>query len=200
MCPQFYCYAGHMKLGPAFSRNLGGPSEMFAFTSVMFFLTACTSQNEAMVTDLAAVNKLPIRNLSNPEQTIFSAGQPTMGEFEALAQAGIEHIVNLRPKSEQDWDEAGFVNSLGMQYHLVPVAGIAGVTLDNAASLAAVLEAIEGEATIVHCGSGNRVGALIALREGLLNGQSVDDSIATGKLWGLTRLEPLVRTKLAAPK
>ena len=166
----------------------------------MLFLTACSSQNETSAADLVAVNQLPIRNLTNPEPTMFSAGQPTKGEFEALAQAGIKHIVNLRPESEQDWDEAGFIISLGMQYHLVPVAGIAGVTLDNAVALAAVLEEIEGEATIVHCGSGNRVGALIALREGFLNGQSVDDSIATGRLWGLTRLEPLVRTKLAAPK
>ena len=49
--------------------------------------------------------------------------------------------------------------------------------------------------TLVHCASGNRVGALIALQHGLESGD-VDAAIAEGKRWGLTRLEPVVRNAL----
>jgi hypothetical protein len=47
----------------------------------------------------------------------------------------------------------------------------------------------------MHCGSGNRVGAVLALRQSL-NGASDEESIQYGKDAGLTRLEDVVRERL----
>ncbi len=178
-------------------------SKAIVIAFVLSFSAVCSSQDESGALDLTAINELPIKNLTNPEQATFSSGQPTQEEIKALAQAGIKHVINLRPAQEQeqqqDWNEGELVQSLGMQYHSVSVAGAAGVTIDNATTLAGILEEIDGEPVLLHCGSGNRVGALIALREGALNEASIDESVATGKLWGLTGLEPVVRERLATP-
>jgi uncharacterized protein (TIGR01244 family) len=175
-------------------------SKAIVFTFVLSFSAVCSSQDDSAPLDPAAVNQIPIKNLTNPDQATFSSGQPTQEEIKALAQAGIKHIINLRTAEEQDWNEGDLVQSLGMQYHSVPVAGAAGVTIENATTLVDILKEIDGEPALLHCGSGNRVGALIALREGALNGESIDDSVATGKLWGLTGLEPVVRERLPTPQ
>ena len=47
----------------------------------------------------------------------------------------------------------------------------------------------------MHCASGNRVGALMALRASQ-NGASAEEAMAAGKAAGLTRLEPVVAKRL----
>ena len=53
------------------------------------------------------------------------------------------------------------------------------------------------EAAVLYCGSGNRVGALIALRAHLIEGIGAEEALALGKEAGLTRLEPKVREALS---
>jgi len=50
---------------------------------------------------------------------------------------------------------------------------------------------------LVHCMSGNRVGALFALRAFWLQGMSAVEALAVGRRYGLTKLEPLVVQILA---
>ena len=82
-----------------------------------------------------------------------------------------------------------------MAYVSLPVSGPAEVTFDNAAALDQVLADNEGR-ILLHCSSGNRAAALYTLREKML-GASNDDALATGKAAGLTRLEAVVRERLA---
>ena len=67
--------------------------------------------------------------------------------------------------------------------------------MQNAANLDQILSDYDGP-VLVHCGSGNRVGALLALRQSLL-GADDEDALAYGKSAGLTGLEPVVRARLA---
>ncbi len=142
---------------------------------------------------------LPIKNLNRPEPNILTAGQPTPAELEALAKVGLKHVVNLRPQAEQaDFDQAAFVENLGLRYHAIPVDGPAGLTTENAARLAKVLEAIGDEPALVHCSSSNRVGGLIAIQEFRSADADIEAAIERGRAWGLKRLELLVREQLAA--
>ncbi|MDR5880476.1 hypothetical protein [Caballeronia sp. LZ032] len=50
---------------------------------------------------------------------------------------------------------------------------------------------------IVHCGSGNRVGALFALRAAWVKGVDVPKAIEIGRQHGLTKLEDDVRRILS---
>ena len=49
---------------------------------------------------------------------------------------------------------------------------------------------------IIHCASGNRVGALLALRANLIQGKSASEALAFGKAAGLTTLEDAVKQRL----
>ena len=138
-----------------------------------------------------------IRYLNNPTANVFSSGQPSEQQLENLSKLGVLHVINLRPKQEQQWDEGAYVKTLGLQYYNIPVNGAYGITLSNATQLAATLEKIGDEPVLVHCSSSNRVGALIALNA-FHQGEGIERAIAKGKVWGLTRLEALTRAKIRA--
>ena len=159
-------------------------------------LTLLATFATAQQLDSAAIEQGEILNLRNPEANVFASGQPTQEQLQLLANSGVKHIINLRPSSEQDWDEGAYVKSLGMEYHNIPVAGADGVSSENAQQLNELLLSLDGQPLLVHCASSNRVGALRALTAGETNGAALESAIATGKSWGLSSLEPLVRTKL----
>jgi uncharacterized protein (TIGR01244 family) len=134
-----------------------------------------------------------LANLRNPEPGVLSSAQPTEAEFRALARSGVRHIVNLRPASEQpDFDEAALVRSLGMEYHSLPVAGGADVTPENARKLDSLLAELGNEPVLLHCATGNRVGALRAMTA-RQNGLEVEAALEEGGRWGLTGMTPTVR-------
>ncbi len=159
-------------------------------------LTACATTSEL---DMAAMENAEIFNFRSPEATVMSSGQPTVSQLGIAARAGVRHVINLRtPGEEVDFNESEVVESLGMEYYSIPVAGGAGVTAENAASLQALLDRFDGEPVLVHCASGNRVGGLFAMTAGA-QGASVDAAVAEGTRWGLTseRLQEVVRENLS---
>lgn len=135
----------------------------------------------------------------SPAPQLLTAGQPTADDFRTMAAAGLKHVVNLRPPAEDaGFDEAALAAQLGLRYTLIPVAGPADITEDNARKLDAALAAAPGEPTLVHCASSNRVGALFALRAAWVQGRSTEDALAFGRTAGLTKMEPLVQQVLAS--
>ena len=124
---------------------------------------------------------------------VFAGGQPTEAELEFLARNGVKHVINLRPLNEQTFDEQSVVEDSGMQYHTIAIASADDITIANAKALHDLLAQIGSESVVVHCASGNRVGALMAISSVEFDGATVEDAIAVGKAWGLTRLEGRVR-------
>ena len=68
------------------------------------------------------------------------------------------------------------------------------ISFENAERLDSLIEQYDGP-VLVHCGSGNRVGALLALRESL-NGASDEEALEYGREGGMTRLEDVVKERL----
>jgi len=135
-----------------------------------------------------------IKNLKTPTTNYYSGGQPTAEQLTALAGAGVKHVINLRPASETPkLDEASLVADKAMIYHSLPVDGAAGLSLNNVKALDQLFKQAGDEKVFLHCASGNRVGALMALRAVFIYDESTDAAIAQGKAWGLTRLEPEVK-------
>lgn len=130
----------------------------------------------------------------------WTAGQPSEAELQQLANQGLTNVINLRPESEWPFDEAKVAAAAGLRYHHIPVDGAAGITAENASKLQQLLSSLEQEPTLVHCASGNRVGALVALGEAIHNQKDLDTAISVGKRWGLKSLEPLVVEKISAFK
>ena len=63
-----------------------------------------------------------------------------------------------------------------------------------------VLRQHHGKKVAMHCGSGNRVGAAIALRAGWLRGRKMDTAMERGRSHGLTKLEQEVHNRLLVPR
>ncbi len=148
--------------------------------------------------DLEAAKRAEVTNLVTPEGQIMSSGQPTEDQFRQLAASGLKHVINLRPTSEQDWDEGALVRSLGMEYHNIPISGAADVTSENARSLNELLSSLNGQPVLVHCASGNRVGALMAVSAKDSKGMDVEAAITEGRRWGLAAMAGAVRERLTA--
>ena len=108
-------------------------------------------------------------------------------------------VVNLCPPAESPgFDEAAVVASLGMSYVNIPVAGAGDLTPANVALLAAALEGHgEQHRALLHCASGNRVGAMLALKAKQIDGKSTAEALDIGRAAGLKGLEPVVMQLLA---
>ena len=134
-----------------------------------------------------------VRNGQMPFEGLLTGGQPTDEQLAALAEAGYQTIINLRQPDEKGTvGEAETVAELGMKYISLPIEGVADLTEEKANALAAVLEEADRPA-LLHCGSGNRVGALLALKAFWVDGAGAEEAMEVGQSAGLTRLEQAVR-------
>lgn len=125
-----------------------------------------------------------------------SSGQPDAAVLEILAAEGFTLVVDFRTESEdRGLDEKETVERLGMTYANVPIGVPDGISVENATRFDELIRQHDGR-VFLHCGSGNRAGAMFALRESLL-GASDEDAVAAGRAAGLTRLEDTVRERLA---
>ena len=132
----------------------------------------------------------------SPVNGITSAGQPSEAALEVFADSGYATIIDLRGEGEdRGFDEAAVVEELGLHYVTLPIANGGEITFDNARKLDKLLQEYPGP-VLVHCASGNRVGALLALRASL-GGAADDKALALGREGGLTSLEGAVQERLA---
>lgn len=130
--------------------------------------------------------------------TVLVGGQPGEDVLREARDAGIEVVVNFRGESEDlGYDEEAVAAELGLAYLRVPVAGAQGLTPENVLLLDAVLKQVGDRPVLMHCASGNRVGALHALHAARFGGKDTETAIEIGKAHGLTSLEGEVRKRLA---
>ncbi len=146
----------------------------------------------------SATPLLPIANARVPMEGVLSGGQPTQEQIEAAARAGFRTVINLRTEQEAGFEwERQAVEDLGMRYVLIPVAGAQGLTRENVERVdAALAEARAAGPVLLHCGSGNRIGALLALRAAWLQDVEPAAALDYGLDSGLTRLEGRTRELL----
>lgn len=145
--------------------------------------------------------ELPVIDIPNAHlfKGALTGGQPTDEQYKQAAEAGYKTVVNLRPTTEAGAANIeATVKALGMSYIHIPISNAADLTKENASLLAAALKADNN--AIVHCKSGNRVGALFALKEHFVDGLSSDEALTQGKKAGLTRLEGKVQEIINSAK
>ncbi|MEO7067315.1 MAG: sulfur transferase domain-containing protein [Rhodanobacter sp.] len=116
-----------------------------------------------------------------------------------LKSASIHQVIDLSDASETPgFDEAAAVRAAGIEYHNLPIHGGQDLTRSNVVLFDQLLAKAGGTPTLVHCASSNRVGAMIALRAALIQGEPVEAALTEGRRWGLKSLEPVVREQLDA--
>jgi uncharacterized protein (TIGR01244 family) len=135
---------------------------------------------------------------ASPAPGLITGGQPTAENLKTMAAAGLKHVINLRPATEDaGFDEASLASQLGLRYTLIPISGAGDLTEENARKLDAAMAASAGQPTLIHCASSNRVGGLLAVREARVRGKSNEQALAFGRAGGLTKMEPQVAQILA---
>lgn len=169
---------------------------ILAATALTLCVAAGPQSRPAADPNIPAADLLP--NGRAPLEGIITGGQPTPVQLEAARKAGYRTIVNMRPADEPGSTAPDDVTKLGMSYVTLPIAGAADVTEENARRLAGILEKAE-RPVIIHCSTGNRVGALLAMKAFVVDGKPPEEALALGQAAGLTRLEPVVREKLGLP-
>ena len=135
-----------------------------------------------------------------PDDNTIVCGALDEDKVEALAKAGVELVINLQPDDELSFDEAAAVERAGMDYEHLPINGAADLKQLNILAFDNILRQHHGKKTAVHCGSGNRVGAAMALRAGWLRGRKMDTAMERGRSHGLTKLEQEVHNRLLVPR
>lgn len=138
--------------------------------------------------DVAAVVK---RGKVEPVEGLTTAGQPDEAAFRVFADNGYAVVIDLRTAGEdRGLDEPAVVEGLGMEYVSMPIDGD-GITFEKARQLDALLDSYD-EPVLLHCGSSNRVGALLALSVYDETGDA-EQALELGRAAGMKSLEKTVR-------
>ncbi len=119
------------------------------------------------------------------DENLSSSGMPTAEQMKDVAQAGVQLIINLAPHDSPHAipDEAGLVNSLGMEYIHIPVTWRA----PEAEALTRFMDEMDahtGRKILVHCEANYRASAFVMLYRVLRLGWNKADAIPVmEKMW-----------------
>lgn len=123
-------------------------------------------------------------NLSMPLPWLATAGQPSEAQLRAAAANGVTTVIDLRdPMEPRPFDEPALMAELGINYVNVPIGS---GSLDEASldKVLATLREQQGQPTLMHCASANRVGgALIpwfVLEQGMGEQEATDAAMRVG--------------------
>lgn len=161
--------------------------------------------NSATIDEAAAKdNGIDLENMFvpyfRPDDNTIVCGALDDEKVAALAAAGVELVLNLQPDDELNFDERAAVERSGMYYEQLPISGANDLKQLNILAFDNILRQYHGKKTVLHCGSGNRAGAAVALRAGWLRGRKMDTALERGRSHGLTKLEEEVHNRLLVPR
>ncbi len=112
---------------------------------------------------------------------LLTSGQPAPDDFGALAEAGVEVVINLAPPGAHHYlaDEAQLVLENGMIYAHFPIL-FSRPLVSDFASFAGVMNAHRERVVLVHCAANVRVSTLVYLYRTLIEGE--DESSARARM------------------
>lgn len=110
----------------------------------------------------SASDPAEILNWRRVDARLSTSGQPNEAQLAGLKDAGVSHVVNLAPHSNNHAlaDEPGTVAALGMGYTNIPVEWDEP-TEDDYQRFRGVMKELEGATVHVHCAANMRVSAFL---------------------------------------
>ena len=128
---------------------------------------------------------LEIKNFRRLAPGVVGGGQVDVSEFQIMADGGYTLVVNLRQEGEAfPADEGKLAEQAGMGYLHLPMGGNTLVA-ENADQLAAALDEFGSGFVLVHCASGNRVGALWGLHTAIQQNADPQQGVALAQAAGM---------------
>ncbi len=124
-----------------------------------------------------------VKNYNRATPLLATSGAIDSAAINELAQKGITTIINLRTEGEGALKEQEQVEAAGMVYINIPVNGGSITDEEALVKLTDALDNISSP-TLLHCGSGNRVGALLT-RYYLVKGEPEEVAFEKGRTAGM---------------
>jgi protein tyrosine phosphatase (PTP) superfamily phosphohydrolase (DUF442 family) len=105
-----------------------------------------------------------IRNFVRVDDKTITGGQPTGDQLRDAAAEGVQAVINLATLDARiaALEEAGLVQSLGLQYHHIPVVWDNPQPADFEA-FARAMDRLRGQHVLIHCAANFRVTAFYGL-------------------------------------
>lgn len=128
-------------------------------------------------------------NAHQPLPQVTTGGAPSEAQLRLAQAEGYKTVISLLPQTQPEADET---RALGMSFVSIPVAGAQDLTEDNARKLADAMDGADAKPLLLHCASGNRAGALLALKAFYVDHATPEAAIALGEAAGLASLRPQV--------
>ena len=136
----------------------------------------------------APVEPTPVGSLASLQScgALFMGGQPSEADLEALAARGVRRVINLRKDGEfKDYDERARAESLGLEYVVLQFSTPEELTDAVLGRSRELLKQSGERGTLLHCGSGNRVGALWLAHRTLDEGVAWEEALREAQAVGL---------------
>lgn len=125
-----------------------------------------------------------LANAACPVPEVLTGGQPTEEHLKTFVEHGYRTVLDLRaPDEARPYDEPEAVRRLGLEYVSLPVTPDT-LTDDTFARFRSLMRDQGKRPIVVHCASGNRVGALLIpyfiLDEGRTREQALEAAAEVG--------------------
>jgi uncharacterized protein (TIGR01244 family) len=136
------------------------------------------------------------QNASCPLAGLGTGGQPDSARFAALSAGGVRTVIDLRAHDEaRGFDEPAVVRAAGLEYVSLPVtaSSLNDSTFD---AFRGLMKQRRASTVLVHCHSGNRVGAVLIPYLVLDRGWTPEQAIASAEAGGLKT--PVLKEKAMA--
>jgi protein tyrosine phosphatase (PTP) superfamily phosphohydrolase (DUF442 family) len=134
------------------------------FLVLYLFFSAKTEMGTKLFMSQNSDRLLEILNFLQISGKLATAGQPTVKQFRAIADAGYETVINLAlPTSDGAiTNEAQLVQALGMEYVAIPV-NWESPTMTDLDKFLQTMEQRQQQEIFVHCAKNMRVSAFVYL-------------------------------------
>lgn len=127
-------------------------SPVTAFSTLVLIVAATAA--------LAEQKDHGLRGAKHPEPGVLFGGQPTEDQLKSMAADGLSFVLDLRAENEnRGFDEQAALQSLDVPYLNVPVDAERLAMPETFERFIQAMDKVDGP-VLVHCASGNRVGAL----------------------------------------
>ncbi len=117
-----------------------------------------------------------LRNAKHPEPGVLFGGQPTEDQLRAMAADGLALVIDLRTEREdRGFDEPAALQGLDVPYLNLPVDGDRLAQPETFERFVEAMEKVDGP-VLVHCATGNRVGAMYYAYQVVAKGVDRDEA------------------------
>jgi uncharacterized protein (TIGR01244 family) len=169
----------------------------FMSSLVFIGLCACTHQSHSHHSSSAPIEKGEMggANYAFRSGTYFM-GQPTLATLDEAKKQGVTTVINLRTEEENksvNYNAAAETKKRGLSYYSIPIDPRAPLSKETLAQIesAYMSHHKKGEKVIVHCASGQRVGAWFAYHIRTTHGESPEQALHEAEAVGLSSV-PLI--------